>query len=244
MCGRYTLHGTPDEVAQQFDCPVRDNFPARYNIAPTQPVGVIRMPEAGIDFSKRHYHLMRWGFIPEWAARAKNPDFAQRPLINARSETIVQKPTFRHAFKRRRCLFPANGFYEWKTIAGEKRPFYCKPRSAAIFAFAGIWETILDPGGGEMDTCAILTTGAGEGLKSIHHREPVVIRRRDYERWLTTDERDVELLFPMLKAQNENFWDVHQVAKDVGNVRNDGAPLVAKIKVVESSNEVKQGQLF
>ncbi len=244
MCGRYTLNGTPDEVANYFGCEVRDNFPARYNIAPTQPVGVIRMPESGRDYAQKHYHLLRWGFIPEWAGRAKNPEFIQRPLINARSETVLQKPTFRNAFKRRRCLVPANGFYEWKTIKGEKKPFYCQPRAGGLIAFAGIWETILDPGGGEMDTGAILTTSAGMDLKIVHHREPVIIAQKDFRSWLSADERDVERLFSMLTARENDFWKVYPVAKDVGNVRNDGANLTQMVATNDVSVNLQQGQLF
>ncbi len=246
MCGRYTLSSTPDAVTQYFGVKVRDNFPARYNIAPSQPIAVIRLREGERDYAKRHYHLVRWGFVPEWAGRARSKnmaDFASKPLINARSETVMLKPTFRGAFKRRRCLIPANGFYEWQNKGGVKRPYYCRPQpqshsrskfdedtnSEALLAFAGIWETLLDPGGGEMDSAAILTTAAGEDLKTIHRREPVVLAPHQFQNWLTMDERDLDQLYPYLQAQRPGFWSSHPVSKAVGNVRHDGAELIQPI---------------
>ncbi len=242
MCGRYVLSAPPDEVAQQFDCDVRDNFPARYNIAPTQPIAIIRAHEA---YEKRHqrlYQLVRWGFIPEWAGRSKNNFSQDKPLINARSETVLTKPTFRNAFKRRRCLIPANGFYEWKTIKGKKTPFYCTPKDQPLFAFAGIWEVILDPGGGEMDTAAILTTHAGADLAEIHRREPIIIQPKDYIKWLSADERDLDDIFPLLDAAPAGFWHTHKAHPDVGNVRNDRADLVERY--VPPNEPPEQGFLF
>ncbi len=246
MCGRYTLTSPPDEVAQTFEVTVRDNFPARYNIAPSQPIAVISTPEQPGNFT-RHYRLMRWGFVPEWSAKpSKNddlPDFAAKPIINARSETVILKPSFRNAFKRRRCLVPANGFYEWKKEKGEKQPYFCQPKAAGLFAFAGIWETLLDPGGGEMDGVALLTTKAGEDLKSIHSREPVVIPQRHFDTWLNKDERDIETLFPVMKEQLPGFWQSHAVDRAVGNVRNDGEALIAPAPAAAPPSN-PQGQLF
>lgn len=167
MCGRYYLKSAPADLAALFGVDVRDNFPPRYNIAPTQPIAVIRKNEQ----RRREYALVRWGFIPGWARKVEG-----KPLINARGETAAEKPTFRSAYKRRRCLVPADGFYEWAKVGGGKQP-YCIRRGAAgeLFAFAGVWETATDPDGGEIDTVAILTTAAGPDLKAFYHREPVAI---------------------------------------------------------------------
>ena len=220
MCGRYYLHSAPAEVADHFDVDVRDNFPPRYNIAPTQPIAVIRMNER----RQRDYALMRWGFIPSWAKGEHLQRLGAKPLINARSETAAEKPTFRSAFKRRRCLIPADGFYEWKSEAGAKQPYRIK--RGGLFAFAGLWETATDPDGGEVDTCAILTTAAGPDLKTLYGREPVVIAPEHYALWLTADERDIDMLGDLLAPAPAGAWDFHAVSKAVGSPRNDGPALL------------------
>ncbi|MEL7015007.1 MAG: SOS response-associated peptidase [Pseudomonadota bacterium] len=228
MCGRFTLTDSPDEIARHFSVGLTDNFPARYNIAPTQAIAVIRTGE-GPDpraRTRRFYQLMRWGFLPAWAGKTgKAPT---RSLINARSETVMEKRTFSSAFKRRRCLVPASGYYEWTTENSRKQPWYIHPTDDddMPFGFAAIWETYLDPGGGEMDSVAILTTGASEALRPIHGREPVVVVPSDYDRWLTTDETACADLLPLLRPADEGFWQWHKVAPDVGNVRNEGATLI------------------
>ncbi|MEL6112105.1 MAG: SOS response-associated peptidase [Pseudomonadota bacterium] len=228
MCGRFTLTDSPDEIARHFSVGVTDNFPARYNIAPTQAIAVIRTGE-GPDpqaRTKRFYHLMRWGFLPAWAGKPGTT--FTRPLINARSETVMEKRTFSSAFKRRRCLVPANGYFEWTTENRKKQPWYIHPTDDEdrLFGFAAIWETYLDPGGGEMDGVAILTTAASEALRPLHGREPVVIPPEDYGRWQSTDETDCETLLPLLHPAPEGFWQWHKVTPDVGNVRNEGAVLI------------------
>lgn len=222
MCGRYYLKSPPAEVAAYFNVDVRDNFPPRYNIAPTQPIAVIHQNER----RRRAYGLMRWGFIPEWR---KEPE--TRPLINARSETAAEKPSFRSAFKRRRCLIPADGFYEWKTEGREKQPYCIRRADEALFAFAGLWETATDPDGGEMDTVAILTTAASADMKPLHHREPVVIPPEDYTRWLETDERDLRNLDDLLTPSSAGSWETFPVSKDVGNHRNDGPQLIERVRL-------------
>lgn len=221
MCGRYYLKSPPADVAAHFNVDVRDNFPPRYNIAPTQPIAVIRQNERG----KRSYALMRWGFIPEWK---KTPE--TRPLINARSETVHEKPTFRNAFKRRRCLIPADGFFEWKTEGRGKQPYCVRREDESLYAFAGIWETAVDPSGGEIDTAAILTTEPNPEIRLLHHREGVVIPREDYARWLETDERDVAGLSGLLKPSPAGSWKYFAVSKNVGSPRNDGPDLIEPVK--------------
>jgi len=220
MCGRYLFVTPPEETARIFNVEIRHNFPARYNIAPTQPVGVIRRNEA----RAREFALVRWGFIPSWARKPEG-----RPLINARGETVADKPSFRSAYKRRRCLFPADGFYEWKSMReGAKQPFCIKPAIESLFAFAGIWETAIDPDGGEIDTAAILTIDAGEDLNSLHAREPVVISPENYDRWIETEEQYLDEIADLIAPRPSGFWKYYAVSKAVGNARNEGEYLASE----------------
>lgn len=236
MCGRFFLNSTADDLSGTFGVDVRDNFPARYNIAPTQPIALIRM---GVETRARGFALARWGFIPSWAKKDYNERMGAKPLINARGETAHEKPTFRAAMKRRRCLIPANGFYEWKTERGEKQPYAIRPSGAydqgPLFAFAGIWETALDPDGGEIDTAAIITIAAGPDISGLHGREPVVIRSKDYADWLEIDERDINDVLPLIRPALPGWWRYGKVSKDVNNARHEGEALV---------REIGQGELF
>lgn len=234
MCGRYLFTSPPDAVAQAFQVDVRDNFPPRWNVAPTQPIGVIHMDEAApIAERKPIFSLMRWGFIPSWAKKDYHERMGSKPLINARSETVAEKPTFRAAWKRRRCLIPADGFYEWRTEKGAKQPYCITLNDKRLFAFAGIWETAHDPDGGEIDTAAILTAAAGQDLKPLHGREPIIIQPNDYARWLAADERDVGDLAPLLGAQETGSWRYYAVSKEVSNARNEGERLARAVGQAE-----------
>lgn len=219
-----------------FGVDVRDNFPPRYNIAPTQPIALIRMGE---QTRAREYALARWGFIPSWAKKEYHDRMGSKPLINARGETAHEKPTFRAAMKRRRCLVPANGFYEWKSEKGARQPYAIRPAGAydagPLFAFAGIWETAHDPDGGEIDTAAIITIAAGADVSPLHSREPVVIQPCDYADWLEIDERDTADVLPLLRPAPPGWWRFAEVSKAVNNARNEGAAL---------AREIGQGELF
>lgn len=215
MCGRYLLTSPPDAVARQFGVDVRDNFPARYNIAPTQPVATVRNGYAG-----REYALQRWGFILPWAKEVSG-----QPLINARAETAAEKPAFRSAFRRRRCLVPADGFYEWRMTHGAKEPWCVRRTDKTLFAFAALWDTWESPDGSEIDACAILTAAAGADLARIYPREPIVIPQTDYDAWLDhSDERADMARF--LAAQPRGSWTAWQVSRGVGAVANEGAALI------------------
>ncbi|MEZ5891844.1 MAG: SOS response-associated peptidase [Parvularculaceae bacterium] len=231
MCGRFYLKTAPAEVAQQMGADIRDNFPPRYNIFPSQPVGAIRIGERrGKEGRGREYALMRWGFIPSWAKGDRLKDFAAKPLINARSETVLEKASFKNAFKRRRCLVPADGFYEWQARpAKAKQPYAISKRKSGVFAFAGIWETALDPDGGEINTLAILTTHAGPDVRVIHSREPVVIAPESYKFWLEADERDAMALTAFLAPAPAGFWASHPVSTLVNSPRNDAPKLLDEI---------------
>ncbi len=224
MCGRYHQAAPPEQLGREYDLDIRDNFPPRYNIAPTQPISVIRM-HAG----KRGYALMRWGLIPSWAKSERLAHFLAKPCINARAEGVTEKPAFRHAFRRRRCLVPATGFYEWKTEGGGRQPYCIQKQDDELFSFAGLWETGLDRDGGEIDTVAIVTTAAGVDNRPLHDREPVVIQRDAYALWLETAERDADVLQSLLIAPRPGFWRPFPVSKAVNNVKNDGPELVAPL---------------
>lgn len=226
MCGRYRLTSPPSELADFLSVDVRDNFPPRYNIAPSQPVALVRLDA----MRRREYALARWGFIPSWANKDFQERLRARPLINARSETAAEKPTFRSAFRRRRCLIPANGFYEWtKQPDGTKQPFSIARNDDALFAFAGVWETATSPDGGEIDTAAILTTAAGPDLRGLHAREPVIIAPKDCALWLEGDERDVAALSGLLTAPPAGTWRAYPVSRAVNSPRHDGPALIAPL---------------
>ena len=182
MCGRFALLATGPEIAETFALTETPQLAPRYNIAPTQPVAAIRLhPHSG----QREWTHFHWGLIPSWA---KEPNMGAR-MINARSETVAEKPAFRAAFKRRRCLVPASGFYEWQKTGSSKQPMYIHPADAPLFAFAGLWETWQIPGGGELDSCTILTTTPNSLMRAIHDRMPVILEPEDFAMWLDPSER-------------------------------------------------------
>lgn len=225
MCGRFLLASPPHIAGDVLGVPIRENFPARYNIAPTQPIAIIRMNER----HAREFALVRWGFIPSWAKKDYFEKTGPKPLFNARGETIAEKPTFRNAFRRRRCLVPADGFYEWRAEKGARQPYLIRPDEDGLFAFAGVWETAVDPDGGEIDTAAIVTTAAGPDISPLHNREPVVIARRDYALWLDDDERSAKEALALIRAPEKGFWKYYPVSKAVNNARNEGESLAKEI---------------
>lgn len=224
MCGRFLLSSPPDAVGRQFGLAVTDNFPPRYNIAPTQPIGTIR-EEDGV----RRFALSRWGFIPSWAKKDWHDRMGGKPLINARAETVLEKPTFRNAFKRRRCLVPADGFYEWRTEDGARQPYLIAPAAGGLIGFAAVWETAHDPDGGEIDTVAILTAAAGPDIFPLHNREPVTIAPADRARWLAAGEAEAAALLDLTRAQGQGFWTFRAVSREVNNVRNEGERLTRAV---------------
>jgi len=177
MCGRFTLFEADQVLAREFgvsDFPPRS---PRYNIAPSQPVAAVRAAPAG---SGRELALLRWGLIPSWS---KDPAIGNR-LINARAETAREKPSFRNAFRRHRCLIPASGFYEWLRWDRGKQPYFVRMCDGHPFAFAGLWDRWESPDEGAVETCAILTTAANDVLAPIHDRMPVILPPGEYDRWL------------------------------------------------------------
>jgi putative SOS response-associated peptidase YedK len=219
MCGRYTIISAPEAIRALFRYEEQPNFPPRYNVAPTQPVPVVR-----VDEGRRRFVLMRWGLIPSWA---KDPRTFTL-LINARGESVNEKAAFRMAMRRRRCLLPADGFYEWRQVGvgGEKQPFYVRPRAGGPMAFAGLWETWSGPNGEEMDTAAIVTTTANRTLASIHPRMPVVVAPDAFDFWL--DSRiDGETAAALITPAPENFFEAYPVSPAVNRFANDAPELIA-----------------
>lgn len=215
MCGRFAITQPPQAMRELFGYPEQPNFPPRYNIAPTQPVPVVRLHEGA-----RQFMLMRWGFIPGWVKDPK--DF---PLvINIRCESAAEKPSFRAALTRRRCLMPAGGFYEWRRSGKENQPYLFRPAERGLFAFAALWETWHAQDGSEIDTVAMITGPANGLMSAIHHRCPVILDPSQYDAWLdpAATAKDVAAL---LKPPPENFLELLAVSPAVNKVANDGPEL-------------------
>ena len=191
MCGRFTLFEADKILSKEFGVSSVPPLSPRYNIAPSQPIAAVRTPHTGTG---RELALLRWGLIPSWS---KDPAIGNR-LINARAETAGEKPSFRNAFRRRRCLIPANGFYEWQRQERGKQPYFVRMRDGRIFAFAGLWDRWESPDEGVIETCTILTTAANAVLAPIHDRMPVILPQTDYARWLDPTLKDPDSLSPLL----------------------------------------------
>ena len=224
MCGRYSLIADLGELAHRFEFDGDwDSFEAAYNIAPTQHVLTVR--EHGDD--SREAAFMRWGLIPSWA---KDPSVGAR-MINARAETVAERPAFRTALRRRRCLVLADGFYEWQRVAGSKakRPMRIVLRSGEPFAFAGLWETWRNPTGERTQSCTIITTTANELLSPIHDRMPVILPRETEALWLNFALDDTGLLTSLLTPYASNAMDAYEVSPLVNSASNNSPEVMAKV---------------
>lgn len=230
MCGRFSLVSTPEEVQSLFGYDDKPNFPPRFNIAPTQPIAVVNEKNGA-----PHFMLARWGLIPGWVKDTK----AFPLLINARSETVFEKPAFRSAIRRKRCLIPANGFYEWKRDGDTKRPFWCAAPDGSLLAFAGLWEDWASADGSEIDTATILTIEANETLKPIHHRMPILVHQNDFAAWLdpNAQERDIR---PLLQTPANDAFVPVPVSNRVNSVKNDDADLQTEIEAQEIAKPSKR----
>ncbi|MBI3705422.1 MAG: SOS response-associated peptidase [Rhizobiales bacterium] len=217
MCGRYTLTSAPEAIRALFRYLEQPNFPPRFNIAPTQPIAIVRLVEG-----QRQFALVRWGLLPSWV---KDPK-AFALLINARGESAAEKPAFRAAMKRRRCLIPADGFYEWQAVGGRKQPFFVRAKSGGPFAFAGLWETWTGPNGEELDTAAIVTTCANKTLAPIHERMPVVVPPEAFDLWLNCAAVDATTAAALIAPAPDNFFEAYPVSTHVNRVANDSPKLI------------------
>jgi putative SOS response-associated peptidase YedK len=191
MCGRFTLFEADKILSKEFGVSNVPPLSPRYNIAPSQPVIAARATSTDCG---REIALLRWGLIPSWS---KDPAIGNR-LINARAETASEKPSFRNAFRRHRCLIPTNGFYEWQRLERGKQPYFVRMRDERLFAFAGLWDRWESPDAGVIETCTILTTAANTVLAPIHDRMPVILPQTDYGRWLDPALLNTDSLAPLL----------------------------------------------
>ena len=219
MCGRYTLFADISELAERFGfdaegLPLAPN----YNIAPTQIVLAVTNGDG------RNAAQMRWGLVPSWSKSLSG----SRPLINARAETVAERPSFRSAFRRRRCLVIADGYYEWQRAGSGRTPYRIAMESGEPFAFAGLWETWQDPEGELLKSCAIITTAATDALSPIHDRMPVILPREHEELWLDHSVEDVGMLSDILAPYQDDALEAYRVPTLVNSVRNNGPELVSR----------------
>jgi putative SOS response-associated peptidase YedK len=232
MCGRYELHTHPAAIALAFGLAYPPEIRPRYNIAPMQQVPVVRLNAAG----ERELVQVRWGFVPRWA---KDPSIGVK-MINARGETVVAKASFRTAFRRHRCLLPADGFYEWQAQAnGPKRPMRVGMSDGSVFGLAGLYERWLSPEGEPLDTCTILTTEANAQLMPLHDRMPLIVPPEAYEQWLDPAAADAESLIAPFSAQPMTYWPV---STRVNSVKNDDAECIEPLSAGDDEPPVEPVQ--
>lgn len=219
MCGRYAFYSPAEAVRRTFALDDLPELEPRYNIAPTQSVPAIRAGEGG----GRTLAMLHWGLVPKWA---KERAVGNR-MINARAETIAEKPAYRDAFRKRRCLVAADGWYEWQSAPGGKKPWFIRLRDGGPIGFAGLWERWKDPADGSLlESCTIVTTDASASIRKIHDRMPVVLPEREWDRWLDPAYSDAGMLAPDLRPYDPKaliFWPVSRL---VNAPKNQGPKLI------------------
>jgi putative SOS response-associated peptidase YedK len=219
MCGRYELHTPIEEVARRFDAMLTDEaraLPPHYNIAPTLRVPVLRQGRQG-----REIEAMTWGLTPSWAK-----DRSGAKPINARAETVFERPMFRNAIARRRCLLPADGFYEWRRGPARKQPYHIGMADGSLLALAGVWEYWAREGQEPLVSCCIVVTDANALIATIHERMPVIIAPKDYARWLDPALSDRAAIEPMLAPFPAAEMRAHPISTRVNDAKNDGPELI------------------
>ena len=231
MCGRYRLSRRKQLVEEYFESSSdEEDWNPRYNIAPTQPVAAIR--QAG---TSRILSMMRWGLVPSWAS---DISIGGR-LINGRSETVLEKPAFRDSFRLRRCLVPADGFYEWKKAGKERYPFHFVMKDSSLFAFAGVWDRWRSATGQVVESCSILTTAPNELLDGVHDRMPVILPQRHYQTWLTAPATEAQRLAELLVPFDASVMQRYPVSPLVNKPENDVPECALEVPSPET-----QGQLW
>jgi putative SOS response-associated peptidase YedK len=219
MCGRFSLATSAQQVAEHFGLTEVPALSPRYNIAPTQPIAAVRRPD------RREVpilELRRWGLIPSWA---KDPGIGSR-MINARVETAAEKPAFRAAFRRRRCLVPADGFYEWKPHPKRRRPHHVRLGEGELFGLAGLFECWESPEGESIESCTLLTTAANRALLALHDRMPIIVDPEDYGRWLDPGLQDSDAILSLTRSSISDRLAFHPVSFRVNNPRNDDSACI------------------
>jgi putative SOS response-associated peptidase YedK len=222
MCGRYVLCGPPSRYQEHFGVPDWPRFPDRYNIAPSAAVPIIRQAPDG----RRVADALRWGLIPNWA----RDETIGAKLNNARGETLAEKPSFRSAYRRRRCLVPASGFYEWQQIAGQtwKQPWYFTLAAGEPMAMGGLWESWTNPEGEIVRSFCIITVAANELMVPVHDRMPLILRPQDWQAWLAPD-TEAGLVEPMIRPAVAESMRAWRVSRRVSKAGDDGEDLIAPI---------------
>lgn len=228
MCGRFTLTRSAAEVAEHFGLAAAPAHTPRFNVAPTQTVLAVRAAAGG---AAREAAALHFGLVPAWAKHAR--DAAKQ--INARVETLRERPAFREAAERRRCLVPADGFYEWRGARGERQPFHVALPGGELFAFAGLWERWQPPDGGALESVAIVTTAATPSLRALHERMPLVVDPAGYDAWLAPAARDVAVVLARLPVSRGARLVARRVSTRVNDVAHDDARCLA---------DAEQGALF
>ena len=227
MCGRYSLTTPMEAVGRLFQVAERPNLKPRYNIAPSQDAPVVRAGEAG----GRGLESMRWGLIPSWAKEAR----IGYKMINARAETVAQKPEFRGAFRQRRCLVPADGFYEWRKLGKVKQPYRITLAEGGPFAFAGLWERWRAPDGQAVSSFTIITTEANRPLRPIHDRMPVILDPADYDAWLDTAGVGPEEAVRPLRPYPDQRLAAVPIGTRINSPRNDDAACIVPLEDQEAA---------
>ena len=220
MCGRFTLRAPASVIAEQFALFDRLDLSPRYNIAPSQPVAIVRSSDIP---AKREGCIVRWGLVPSWA---KDPAIGNK-LINARAESIAEKPAFRAALRRRRCLVPADGFYEWQGTGRRKQPYFIHLRDDSLFAFAGLWESWEGADHSHLETCTMITGEPNELMRPIHDRMPIILSPVDYPRWLDA-EQPPERLQELLKPFPAEAMEAYPVSTLVNSPSHEDAKCIQR----------------
>ena len=214
MCGRFTLFESSAVLSTEFSVPITFKLTPRYNVAPSQPVLAVRVsPET----KKRDASWFRWGLVPRWA----KDDSIGYGMINARAETVTEKPGFRDAFRHRRCLVPASGFYEWKKEARRKQPYYIRRKDGRPFAFAGLWERWKGKEEAPVESCTLVTTEANELVSSIHDRMPMILQPADYKLWLDPEISGRGNILPLLRQYSSQEMEAFPVGTIVNNPKTE-----------------------
>lgn len=226
MCGRYTLSSRKLALAEQALHSLFPELPPRYNIAPSQDVPIIRESPEGYELV-----MVRWGLIPHWAKESKTG----YSMINARAETVAEKPAFRDAFRRRRCLIPADGFYEWKKEGTAKQPFHIRLKGGGDFGFAGLWERWRGEDQ-EIESCSIIVTDANDLMRPIHDRMPVILDPASYEIWLNAENRNTGALAGLLRPYPAGEMEAVPVSRRVNSPKNDDPECIAPLRESGSSS--------
>jgi putative SOS response-associated peptidase YedK len=221
MCGRFSRKATLQAIIDEFEIEeVNGTIEPSYNVAPGQDVAVILKDES------RKLGLLKWGLIPSWS---KDPAIGNR-MINARAESLADKPSFKQPLRRKRCLIIADGFFEWKKEGKQKIPMYIFLKNQKPFAFAGLWDTWTSPDGNKISTCIVITTEPNELLKKIHNRMPVILTKKHFDLWLDRNVQDEQMVLPLLQPYAEKDMDMYEVSRAVNSPKNNSPELLKPVQ--------------